>query len=377
MKKWPALSLTVIFICVFLQVGKGSPLIRLDSSGLEMFWRVVSVLEKDLNPSAEQWDSLFRTPGYAILTKSEFKREFFTEKFALVFMPSKAAELNIALDNADDWEKRYLRHYLRVKSLKKSIQAHVRKLDSDPLFRRASQMALSFIPAKGIADYPAVAFLVFEPDARGYSPVVIDALMSMDKGPDLVYLLAHEFHHFFRNQVLVFDPEKADPEDEDILWVINQLQGEGIADQINMRRWMDDGERFKLNEPEYLKLHEKSPEIIRAMDALFAQIDQSPGKKKELGRRIREMLPWSGHPTGFYMANRIRDQLGSETLVRGVGDPFSFFSLYKTAADNSGDNRASLSEATVHIVHTLSNKYVGKYELHGSSASCLNRADEP
>ena len=305
MKKCLVLPFFIIFICGFLLAGKRSPSTRFDSSGMEMFWRVVSVLEKDSNPSAEQWGSLFRTPGYAVLTKSEFKREFFIEKFALVFMPSKAAELKIALDKVDDRGKRYLRHYLRVKSLKKSIQAFVRKLDSDLLFKEASQIALSFIPAKKKENFPAVALLIFEPDARGYSPVVIDTLMSMDKGPNFVYLLAHEFHHFYRNQVLVFDPEKADPEDEDILWVINQLQGEGIADQINIRRWMDDGERFKLNEPEYLKLYEKSAEIIRALDALFAQIGQSPEKEKELGRRIREMLPWSGHPTGFYMANRI------------------------------------------------------------------------
>ncbi|MBE3140545.1 MAG: hypothetical protein IMZ53_08180 [Thermoplasmata archaeon] len=79
------------------------------------------------------------------------------------------------------------------------------------------------------------------------------------------------------------------------------------------------------------------------------------------------MLPWSGHPPGFYMANRIWDQQGRETLVRGVGDPFSFFSLYKTAEENSGENRAFLSAATINVVLALSI----------SMPANVNRVDKP
>ena len=64
-----------------------------DLSGVERFLEITAILEQDQEPTAEQWDRLFATPGYAVLLKREFSREFFVQRFSLAFKPSKKADL--------------------------------------------------------------------------------------------------------------------------------------------------------------------------------------------------------------------------------------------------------------------------------------------
>jgi ubiquinone/menaquinone biosynthesis C-methylase UbiE len=64
-----------------------------DFSGVERFLALTAILERDQEPSIEQWDRLFSTPGYAVLLKREFRRDFFAGRFRLAFMPSKKTEL--------------------------------------------------------------------------------------------------------------------------------------------------------------------------------------------------------------------------------------------------------------------------------------------
>lgn len=56
-----------------------------------------------------------------------------------------------------------------------------------------------------------------------------------------------------------------------------------------------------------------------------------PGDAAAVGAELRKRLPWSGHPTGFYMASLIRARLGLDALVATTGDPFAFFRAYQRA----------------------------------------------
>jgi len=61
---------------------------------------------------------------------------------------------------------------------------------------------------------------------------------------DLIFLLAHEFHHFYRNKLLRYDQRTVSPGDTNILWALDQLHAEGMADQINMNWWYKDSDLF-------------------------------------------------------------------------------------------------------------------------------------
>lgn len=84
-----------------------------DFTALDHFWKIVGSLQRDEEPSAAAWDSLFATPGYAALTRSEFRPAFFREAFALTYRAARAAERRAAQDTSARLRP-YLRHYERI-----------------------------------------------------------------------------------------------------------------------------------------------------------------------------------------------------------------------------------------------------------------------
>ena len=83
-----------------------------------------------------------------------------------------------------------------------------------------------------------------------------------------------------------------------------------------------------------------------------------PERRRELGRKLRDLVPLSGHPTGFYMSNLIIDQLGKDALIKEIGNPFTFFRLYNQGADKKGNEAPTFSEKAIRFIQSLEEKYV-------------------
>jgi hypothetical protein len=94
------------------------------------------------------------------------------------------------------------------------------------------------------------------------------------------------------------------------------------------------------------------------MSHLFETAHDHPEKKMEYGQQLRAIVPLSGHPTGFYMANLIIEQLGKDKLVKDIGNPFAFFRLYKQAADKKGGYTATFSEKAICFIRSLEKRYI-------------------
>ena len=60
-----------------------------DFSGIEEFLKVMDILKADNEPSEEQWQAMFETPGYAELIRREFKPDYFKKTMRAVYMPSR------------------------------------------------------------------------------------------------------------------------------------------------------------------------------------------------------------------------------------------------------------------------------------------------
>jgi hypothetical protein len=330
-----------------------------DFSGVHEFARIVATLQGDEEPAPEAWARLFRTPGYAALTRSEFPESFFMDRFRLVFMPSKARELDEALESADGWTGAYLRHYVRVRDRWDEIMAYVDHPPPSRVLSEARRRALEYLPPTVPDHVPPVAYVVFGPDARGYVPVVLDVLNAMDKhDEELLLWLAHEFHHYYRNAVLSYNREAMDPADEHILWVLDQLQAEGTANQVNLKEAFKDREEFRRRWPTFVEGYLASSDVIRTMDSFLARMDAGDGDWMELGLALRRSIPSSGHPTGFFMANLIFQELGRDRLVREVGNPFAFLRSYHEAALLSqGREGPPLSDAALRVVEEMERKY--------------------
>jgi len=342
-----------------------------DFSGTEQFLKIMKMLEQDREPSEIDWKDLFETSGYAVLLEKEgphFSEDFFMKHFRLAFKPSKKDELENELQNPKNYRRNYLQHYLRVKNMREDILAQIDFLKKTPLTQDAILAAFEYLPAAKIRDYPPVSFIIFGNDARGYSPIVIDIAYAQQQGEIFFYLLAHEYHHFYRNRILEYDEEIIAEEDKDIIWTLNQVQGEGMADQIDKRKAFY-SENILLHNQDatdrYREAVERTPEIIKAVDELFCRIADSPGKKRELGQQIRKTVPWSGHTTGFYMTNVILDQLGKIPLLEEAGNPFGFFRLYNQAATKRVATIPVFSDKALSVVAGLEKKYIIEEQQNG------------
>lgn len=319
-----------------------------DFSGLEKFLELTSILEKDQEPAPEQWDDMFATPGYAVLLQEEFKKDFFAERFRLAFMPSRADPLEEQMKKDTGFRAQFLPHYLRVKKMRGAIERWAAEQRPAELYAKALEKARSLLPEGAVAGWPAVSFVIFAPDARGYDPVVLDALYCMDQGGGLVDLVGHEFHHYYRNRLVDLN------QDQSTLWVINQIHAEGIADLIDKAEWTRRPEAdLGPDERDFVNLYLESPSVIKIMDNILARMSEMKTGRGELGLELRRAVPQSGHPTGLYMAMLILQELGKSALVGAADDPFAFFRLYQEASTKRGGDAPRLSVKALEFLDRL------------------------
>jgi hypothetical protein len=354
------MTLIICPFCLSFAQEEKPVLSNVDFSGLEKFLELTALLERDIEPTQEQWDDMFSTPGYEVLIRREFRtRDFFIDRLRLAFMPSKKDQLESRLEEEEGRIAQFLLHFVRAKNERQIIVDYLKELKNMSFIQASIAEARKFLPEFELDSYPPVSFVVFGPDARGYVPVVLDILYTLDQGDRLVSFVAHEFHHYYRDRFFDFG------QDQQTLWVINQIQAEGIADQVNVGKWFHSKELYaeeaqKNRYEPYLDWYEKSPEIIREMDRLFSAMYDSPQLKGKLGIQLQELVPQSGHPTGFFMANLIMDQLGKDVLIESVKNPFAFFVLYKEAADKKGRSVPSFSEKSIDFIRSLEKRYFFK-----------------
>jgi hypothetical protein len=319
--------------------------ISLDVSGVRQFWTIVDLLVEDTEPDPAAWDSLFATPGYRALTASEFTPSFFQENFRLAYMPSRRHALVQELE--DGRAARYLRHYRRVLEQRAQLEAFTAELPGSGEFRETGRLAAEWLPPPPPGESVPVGLVVFDMDGRGYDPIILDVLAAKDM--DLEAFLAHEAHHWYRNRRTSIDWKRVAPEDEAVLWTLYQIQGEGIADMIDKRPWLEGDVPVPAPRQGYAQRYRDAlagtPGTLKQIDSFLALLAEPPaGETRTLtafraaiGDQLSEAVPMSGHPTGYFMASVILVELGRERLRANVGNPLAFFRTYDEAARNTSD----------------------------------------
>jgi hypothetical protein len=329
------------------RTGQDSRL-AVDLSGVKQFLHVTAILEADCEPSPEDWNALFATPGYDVLLKREFRKDFFVERFRMAFMPSRAGALADQMKKDTGFAAQFLPHYLRARTMRRDLERWLAEQQPAELYDTAIGKARALLPAGAVVGRPAVSFVVFAPDSRGYDPVVLDVLFCLDKGSDLSDLVAHEFYHYYRNRLVDWG------QDQNALWVVDQIHNEGVADLIDKAAWVNKPEsELGPGEREFVKLFADTPNVIRKMDELLSRMAEMKTGRGSVGQELRRVVPQSGHPTGLYMATLILETLGRATLIEATDDPFAFFRLYQEAATRKGGDTPRFSASAMEFLNRL------------------------
>lgn len=325
-----------------------------DFSGIDKFWSIVSTLERNQDPTNSEWNNLFRTPGYNVLTHGEFTKDFFKKNFRLVFMPSQKKNLETNLRNRTNLH--HLQHYIKVRNNKSKIKAQLSKLKREAYNRKAVNRTLEYLPQNRVNQYPPVSFVIFESNGRGSSPIVVDLAASIEW--DFMSFLSHEFHHWYRNRQLKFRYSDVKREDVNIIKTVDLIEAEAIADMVDKKDWFTKpSNSISRYARQFINDVSRAPGVIQKMDKILIEIFNNPEKKKILGRKLFSLLPQRGHTTGYFMASLILEHSSKNKLVSCVGNPFKFFKLYNKAAKING-MYPNFSEKSVRLLSSLGDKYV-------------------
>ena len=346
--------------------------------GVEAFWEIVDVLETDTEPTESQWGLFFEAPGYERLA-GEFGREYFKNAIKAVFLPSQNG---LAEEMENDYAERggflgwytplVLDGFRQAGNDREWQSQRVQELKAYPYLERAAEFALEYLPEDTVSEYPAVNFVVFS-DSRGYTPLIMGitgddtppaeeleclSLQNRDRHFPFLLLMAHESYHMYRGMVEELDLPDSDHPDYPILWTLDQMENEGIGDLIHRKR-LYYGDGCLATSERGVQLHHEQlaqPATIRIMDQILAELADNRDLTDVLGKQFQSFIPQSGHPTGFFMANLIEEELGSEAIRDVVRSPFEFLALYNRAARQNGSAPA-LSRKAMTYLDSLERQY--------------------
>jgi hypothetical protein len=347
--------------------------------GVEAFWEIVAVLESDTEPTQLQWDALFEAPGYKRLT-GEFGREYFQNALRGVFLPSRSALAEEMVENYAErggflgWYTPLVLDGFRDASADREWQQnHIEELKTYPYLEMAAEFALEYLPEEEVSQYPAVNFVVFS-DSRGCTPLIIGitgddtpppeqlaclSRQGYDRHLPFLLLMAHESFHMYRGTLEIIELPEEDHPDYPILWTLDQITNEGIGDLINRKPlYYGDGCLAASERGQRLREEQLAqPATIRVLDQILSELADDPNLTPMLGKQLQGFVPQSGHPTGFFMANLIEEELGTEEIRKVVRDPFRFLALYNRAA---AQNREApvFSDKAVAYLESLERRYV-------------------
>ena len=334
---------------------------KFDFSGIDQFWKLYTQLTNDEMPDSNEWSILFDTPGYNELIRKEFSKDFFIKYYSYAFMPSKQKECKNELTK-NHRKVQYLKHLISIKDKIDLLKNYQNQLKNDSTtISDAIEMTKEYLPKNiqnNLESVP-IAFVFFGNDARGYSSIIIDFLFAAENKELVKYFIAHEAYHFYRNKHLAFIIPDEALKELTLLNTLNQLQAEGIADRIDKKNiFFNEGMMAKSNFADRYKKHlANSVNIISQFDSLLILISKEDTNQAVYIDKLNSIIPMSGHPTGYFIANIISEELGKNKLILDWGDPHAFFEKYNRVAKISKKGYPIISEESINYIKKLQEKY--------------------
>lgn len=337
---------------------------EIDTSGIETFWRIYSILKSDCSPSEEEWNTLFSTPGYALLEIKEHRRKTLTEALKLAYMPSRVSERDAILKSGKGYIAFLIPHLIEIPNHRQDFAKLLQKNHLQRLFVNARRAAQKFLPDKTTEQIspPPISFVFFQ--SRGYERILMDPMDLMQR-PNQVNVVAHELHHYYRNKR---ERGVRDLGDDMLAWALVNIEVEGTAGLLDKRevpklsvselekRYTDKNslDYYKQYKIEYAR----SNEWLKFTEKYLEQIAEAmPEEKSVLGTKLHDELPDNGRAMGSYMSEIIIKQLGQKRFLQTVGEPFAFWQVYNEAAKSTKGSAYTLSEKAMRVINTTREIY--------------------
>lgn len=335
--------LLIWIVGILISNNANSQISEMDFSGLDVFWKMVDQLKTDREADEKEWAAFLNHPGYAITERKGGRHDRIRAAMELSFRPSLSDSLKIVLKKGNNRIAKTCRHLLEASAKRKELQALQMELANDSeLIRAASQSAMNYLPTA--AEYPrtpVVYVILFEENGFGGEDIAVDQLMLMRLTDEhRTNYLGHELYHSYRDQLDPFE-KYADLPEIKLIHALSWIQDEGIASLIDKVQWLEDLDGvsdtsyWKPIMSEFATLYSTSNQVINKLDSILISYSKGDITVDEAGSQVARNLPWSGHPTGTYMAILLENEKGRDYIVKIATEPLRFLIDYNEVAKAS------------------------------------------
>jgi Putative zinc dependent peptidase (DUF5700) len=337
--------------------ARSMPATGVDFSAVDAFWALADTLSRDIDPSGSTWLRALRTPGYRLAIASV---PTVREDLTLALKPSRRATYD-SLSKRDDDRAARLAHIIRAVAFRAELVRFRDSLAQNLPIADAIRGAARFLPAGATtrSPPPLVAFAIFRDDSYSQpAGVIVDLLFVYENS--LMPMLAHEFHHTYLHRANRPTPSRTNDPDGLLLSVrLQAMRDEGIADLID--------KPYPISSPNpvmggyvsrYNASYSRTPVVLRTLDSLLAAVADDPTQMRAVSRRVRSIMATGAHPYGAYVARKIYEAFGVDSLFPGITSPAAFLRAYASAERERG-NPPPFSAKALSVLALLERRYWG------------------
>ncbi len=339
--------------------------------GLAGFWKLHDTWTADGTVTEQQWEALFRQPGYLQLDANEQRGAWMKPIFEMALRPSQEAEARQRIAQGDMVGQILIPHIRQVSKRRKQIETLARDLNKRRVVHQAIVAAGRYLPDSFVNSklVPTVHLVILDGDGKAFSDsIVVDAAtLSYVQEPAL--FLGHELHHIFRRQIDRVPLDAVADRDRMFVALLIKLEEEGIADLIDKSDTVL-AERSSAIDPsesivlawmwkQYLEIYADAPDLIRELDAGLRAVADDASHAEAQGKRISKLLlRLTGRPIGMFMANAVDQEFGRDRVRSVVRNPFAFIRAYAAAAARGQDRLPQISLKALGVIENWEKKYL-------------------
>lgn len=319
----------------------------IDLTSVDYFFNLADKISNKETISETEWDSLFSTPGYAILTERITSKEELQEVMLIAFHPERRAQRDtlfsipteklmdnpilftsiLMLGNFTDMQN----HWDELKQFRKDF-------DFSTMENQAIAQLRSFLvnPVDSLIELPSINMLCMDPKARSLSKGIIMDFNIVYKSPkEMTGILAHEMFHSYRSNFI----------DDDFIYTnsvvaaMELLMNEGLTDQVDKDDPMQLLETVgvpELVKTQYKYAYDNTPQILKELDSLAVSYIDGNMEQRVFWNKAYDHIAFEGHPNGYYMTSMIKRQGLMKELMDNFVNPVAFARIYNKAAAREG-----------------------------------------
>ena len=256
-------------------------------------------------------------------------------------------------------KKLILTNYIDVNDNYDSIKSFRENYDFNALIENAKQRLSSFLgkPIDSTTEFKPVYFFFINADgSHAEDAIYIDFnLVYKITEEQRIDFLAHEFFHNYRGKYENHDFNYK----SDLNFIIDMIQNEGIADQIDKTEGYEKYYTYVIELPEMVEtmvnLYNQAEEDLEKFQNSIIKYSKDEISETELVDDIIEIVKFNGHPIGFFMANQIINAGFRNEMLQSFNNPYKFYFLYNKAANKL--NRFQLSDEFMDYLSKITKEY--------------------